>query len=240
MLAIKPDIKVVAELFPKFGAADFSTEITRLQALKPDVILSTSWGGDLDTFVRQAGQRGLFKSSLLIAPLLESSLERLGTAVPDGVIAGARGDHYFLHPAYKDDAKHKAFVEKFRKKTNSYPIYPVYHMVQALEGLAAGIEKAVKDNGGKWPTTDQLAAAMHTVQFRGLTGTVKMREDGQGLEDQLLGVTKKVPEYPFPILTNMMLVPAEIATTPVGLKSPDWVKTLKPDLLNNTSIKTFK
>jgi branched-chain amino acid transport system substrate-binding protein len=240
MLAIKPDIKVVAELFPKFGAADFSTEITRLQALKPDVILSTSWGGDLDTFIRQAGQRGLFKSSLLIAPLLESSLERLGTAVPDGVIAGARGDHYFLHPAYKDDAKHKAFVEKFRKKTNSYPIYPVYHMVQALEGLAAGIEKAVKDNGGKWPTTDQLAAAMHTVQFRGLTGTVKMREDGQGLEDQLLGVTKKVPEYPFPILTNMMLVPAEIATTPVGLKSPDWVKTLKPDLLNNTSIKTFK
>jgi branched-chain amino acid transport system substrate-binding protein len=240
MLAIKPDIKIVAELFPKFGAADFSTEVTRLQALKPDVILSTSWGGDLDTFIRQGGQRGLFKSSLLIAPLLESSLERLGTAVPDGVIAGARGDHYFLHPLYKDDAKHKAFVEKFRARTKSYPIYPVYHMVQALEGLAAGIDKAVKANQGKWPTTDQLAAAMHSLEFRGLTGTVKMREDGQGLEDQLLGVTKKVPEYPFPILTNMMLVPAEIATTPVGLKSPDWVKTLKPDLLNNPGIKTFK
>ena len=240
MLAIKPDIKIVAELFPKFGAADFSTEITRLQALKPDVILSTSWGGDLDTFIRQGGQRGLFKSSLLIAPLLESSLERLGTAVPDGMIAGARGDHYFLHPVHKDDAKHKAFVAKFRDKTKAYPIYPVYHMVQALDGLAAGIDKAVKDNGGKWPTTDQLAAAMHTVQFRGLTGTVKMREDGQGLEDQLLGVTKKVPEYPFPVLTNMMLVPAEIATTPVGLKSPDWVKTLKPDLLNNTRIKNYK
>lgn len=55
----RPDIEVVAEFFPKFGAPDFSTEISRLQALRPDAIVSTSWGGDLDTFVRQASQRGL-------------------------------------------------------------------------------------------------------------------------------------------------------------------------------------
>ena len=48
----------MAELFPKFGAPDYSTEITRLSALRPDVVLSTSWGGDLDTLVRQAAQRG--------------------------------------------------------------------------------------------------------------------------------------------------------------------------------------
>ena len=238
--AMKPDVKIVAELFPKFGAADFSTEVTRLQALKPDVILSTSWGGDLDTFVRQGGQRGLFKTSLLVAPLMESSMERLGTAVPEGAIVGARGDHYFLHPAFKDDAKHKAFVAKFREKTKAYPIYPVYHMVQALDGLAAGIDKAMKANKGQWPNAEQLAAAMHGLEFRGLTGTVKMREDGQGLEDQLLGIAKKVPEYPFLIITNITIVPAELVTTPVGLKSPDWVKTLKPDLLNNTRIKSYK
>lgn len=240
LLALKPDTKIVAELFPKFGASDFSTEVTRLQALKPDVILSTSWGGDLDTFVRQGGQRGLFKNSLFVAPLLESSLERLGTAVPDGVIAGMRGDHYFLHPDHKDDPKHKAFLQKFRAKTNSYPIYPVYHMVQALEGMTAAFDKAIKANKGQWPTTDQVAEAMKGLEFRGLTGTIKMREDGQGLEDQLLGVTKKVPQYPFPILTNMTLIPAEIATTPVGQKSPEWVKTLKPDVLKNPKIKSYK
>ena len=240
LLALKPDTKVVAELFPKFGATDFSTEITRLQALKPDVILSTSWGGDLDTLVRQGSQRGLFKNSLFVAPLLESSIERLGTAVPDGAIAGMRGDHYFLHPDYKNDAKHKAFVEKFRAKTNSYPIYPVYHMVQALDGISAAYAKASKDSKGQWPNTDQVAAAMKGLEFRGLTGTIRMREDGQGLEDQLLGITKKVPEYPFPILTNMMLIPADIATTPVGQKSPDWVKTLKPDILTSDKIKVYK
>ena len=72
---LKPDVQVVGEFFPKFGAPDFSTEVSRLSALKPDVILSTSWGGDLDTFVRQSEQRGLFKTSKFILPLAESSLE---------------------------------------------------------------------------------------------------------------------------------------------------------------------
>ena len=72
------------------------------------------------------------------------------------------------------------------------PIYPVYHMVAALEGLVAGYEAAMKKNSGKWPTTDQVAEAMHGIEFSGLTRPVKMREDGQGLEDQLLGMTKKV------------------------------------------------
>ena len=52
-----------------------------------------------------------------------------------GWIVGARGDHYFLHPQFKDDPRHKAFVKKFKDSTGAYPIYPVYHMVQALEGL---------------------------------------------------------------------------------------------------------
>ena len=239
LLALKPDTKVVAELFPRFGATDFSTEVSRLQALKPDVILSTSWGGDLDTFVRQASQRGLTKNSQFFLPLAESSLERLGNALPDNVMIGARGDHYFLHPETKDDPKHKAFVEKFRARTKSYPIYPAYHMVAALEGLVAGYDAAIKNNQGRWPTTEQVAEAMHSLEFKGLTRPVKMRSDGQGLEDQLLGVTKKVPEYPFPIMDKMMLVPADLVTTPVGQKSPEWVKTLKPDILSSDKIKTF-
>jgi branched-chain amino acid transport system substrate-binding protein len=239
LLALKPDVKIVAELFPKFGAPDYSTEITRLQALKPDVILSTSWGGDLDTLVRQAGQRGLTKSSTFVLPLAESSLERLGTALPEGVIVGARGDHYFLHPEFKDDPKFKAFIDKFRTKTKSYPIYPVYHMVQALQGVADAYAKAIKANKGQWPSTEQVADAMRGLEFRGLTRPVRIREDGQGLEDQLLGITKKDAAYPFMILDQVMLIPADLVTTPVGQKSPEWVKTLKPDLLKSDKIKVF-
>ena len=232
LMALKPDVKVVGEFFPKFGAADFSTEVSRLSAIKPDVILSTSWGGDLDTFVRQSAQRGLFKQSTFVLPLAESSLERLGTALPEGVIVGARGDHYFLHPETKDDAAHKQFIQKFKAKTDSYPIYSVYHMVQAFAGLKAGYDQAMKLNGGKWPTTEELADAMHTVEFKGFGRSVKMRSDGQGLEDQLLGVTKKSSKYPFQVMDKMMIIPADLTTTPVGQKSPEWVKAIKADILD--------
>ena len=238
--AFKPDVKVVAEMFPKLGASDFSTEISRLQALKPDVILSTSWGGDLDTFVRQGSQRGLFaQGSLMVLPLAESSLERLGAALPEGVIIGARGEHYWLHPETKDDPKHKDFVAKFKAKTNAYPIYPTYHMAQALIGLKTGYENAIKANAGKWPTTEQVAEAMRKMEFKAYGRVVKMRDDGQGLEDQLLGLTKRVPQYPFAVMDKMMLVPADMVTTPVGQNSPEWVKTIKPAILQSDRLKTY-
>ena len=237
--ALKPDVKVVAEMFPKFGASDYSTEISRLQALRPDVVLNTSWGGDLDTFMRQGTQRGLFtQGATMVLPLAESSLERLGAAMPEGVIVGGRGDHYFLHPETKNDAKHKEFVTKYKAKTGTYPIYPTYHMAQALEGLKTGYESAIKANSGKWPSTEQVAEAMRKIEFKAYGRPITMREDGQGLEAQLLGITKRVPEFPFAVLDKMMLVPADLVTAPVGEKSLAWVKTLKLDVLKSDRLKT--
>ena len=237
----RPDVRVVAELFPKLGAADFSTEISRLQAMKPDVILSTSWGGDLDTFVRQAAQRGLFtQGATFVLPLAESSLERLGATMPEGVIVGARGDHYWAHPETKDDPAHKDFVAKFRAKTNSYPIYPAYHMAQALVGLKTGYEAAMKSNGGKWPSVEQVAEAMRTMKFKAYGREITMREDGQGLEAQLLGVTKRNPKYPFAVIDKMVIVPAELVTTPVGQQSVSWVKGINPALAKVLTTDQFK
>ncbi len=149
---LKPGVEIVAELFPKFGAPDYSTEISRLLAAKPDVILSTSWGGDLDTFVRQAAQRGLMKTSTFLLPLAESSLPRLAKEMPEGVIIGARGDAYFLQPELRDDPKFKAYVDAFKQRTGSVPIYPVFHMANAFAALTAGYEKAAAANGGGFPT----------------------------------------------------------------------------------------
>lgn len=239
--AFKPDVRVVAEMFPKLGASDFSTEISRLQALKPDVVLNTSWGGDLDTFVRQAGQRGLLKQgATFVMPLIESSLERLGDAVPEGIVAGARGDHYWAHPETKDDPKHKDFIAKFKAKTGAYPIYPTYHMAQALTGLKAGYESAIKANGGKWPGPEQVADAMRKLKFKAFGREITMREDGQGLEAQLLGLTKRHPKYPFAVIDKMVLVPAELVTTPVGQQSPTWVKAINPALAKVLSTDQFK
>src|SRR5690625_1789403 len=238
---LRPDVKVVAEMFPKFGASDFSTEISRLQALRPDVIVSTSWGGDLDNFVRQAAQRNLFNNSTFVLALAESSLERLGDALPEGVIVGARGDHYFLHPETKDNPDHKAFVEKFKAKTGNYPIYPTYHMAQALFGLKAGYEKAIADNNVEWPTKEQVADAMRDITFSAFGRDITInRADGQGMEAQLFGVTKSSDEYPFKVLENIMIVPAELVTAPVGESSLDWIEnSLTADVLESDQLTTF-
>ena len=237
--SLKPDVQVVAELFPKFGSTDFSSEISRLQALSPDVILSTAWGGELDTLIKQSAQRGLIRTSTWVLPLAESSLERVGKALPDGVIIGMRGDHYFLHPEYKDDAKHKAFVEKYRAKTNQYPIYSAYHAAAAVQAVADAYNAAMKANAGNWPNTEQVADAMRKLKFRGQTRPVTMREDGQGLEDQMLGISKLTPAYPFAVIQGLTIYPGEMVQNPVGTKSPEWVKTLKVDLLKDPRIKAF-
>lgn len=236
---LKPDVKIVGEFFPRFGASDYSTEISRLQALRPDVIFSSSWGGDLDTFVRQAAQRNLMSTSTFVLPLAESSLERLGATLPAGVIVGARGDHYFLHPETRDDPDHKEFVKTFRARTGAYPIYPVYHMVQAIRGLKAAYERAIKKNGGKWPTVEQVAAAAHGLEFKGFGRALTIRDDGQGLEAQLLGTTRHVDKYPFAVMDQMMIIPADLVTPPVGDKSPAWVKTVSPAILKSDRIKTY-
>jgi len=54
----------------------------------------------------------------------------------------------------------------------------------------------------------------------------------------MYGITKKVPEYPFPILDKMMFIPAELVATPVGLKSPEYVKTISPSILKK-DFKTY-
>jgi len=226
MEAIKPGIKVVAELFPKFGATDFSTEITRLQALRPDVVFSTSWGGELDTFVRQAAERRLFERSLFVLPLAESSLERVGKTLPEGVIVGARGDHWFLHPTAKDTERLKGFVTEYRKRYGLYPIYPTFHMAQALFALEAAYGKAIAANGGAWPSREQLMDTLRGLEFDHLTGRMKIREDGQGLEPMLIGLSKHVPEFPFPVLDQMVLFPPELVMNPMGTKGLEWVKTL--------------
>jgi branched-chain amino acid transport system substrate-binding protein len=228
MDAVKPGVRVVAELFPRFGATDFSTEITRLQALRPDVIFSTSWGGELDTFVRQAAERRLFERSTFVLPLAESSLERVGKTLPAGVIVGSRGDHWFLHPTARDTDILKTFTAAYRQRFNQYPIYPTFHMAQALYGMKAGYEKAIAANGGRWPSREQVMDTMRGLEFGHLTGTMKIRDDGQGLEPMLMGTTRHVNEYPFPVLDQMVLFPPEQTMNPIGTKGLDWVRLLTP------------
>lgn len=237
---MKPDVEIVGEFFPKFGAPDFSTEISRLQALSPDVILSTSWGGDLDTFVQQAFQRGLMNTSTFVLPLAESSLERLGSSLPAGHVIGARGDHYFLHPERRDDDDFKAFVEQFRETTGSIPIYSVFHAAQALEAMKAAYETAIQENSVDWPTEDQLLAAFEGLEFQAYGRPITLREDHQGVEAQLMGTSVQTGDYPFATMENIMIFEGAQLLPPVGETSLDWIKGLDASYPDGIEASTYE
>lgn len=229
--SLKPDIEVVAELFPKLGSPSFATEISRLSAAQPDVIFSNLWGADLENFVRQAAPRELFTRGKVILALGESVLQRVGAQLPEGVIIGVIGDGWWKSPHAQAKQQTKDFVENYRKRFNEYPVFPSFKMANTLYALKAIYEKAIKDANGRWPTRDDIVAAAKGLKTETLTGTLELRADNDGLVDQIVGVTKKDPAHPFPIMGEMARYPASLVTPPAGTDPIAWIGNLKPDFM---------
>lgn len=231
MKALKPDVEVVAELFPKLGSPSYNTEISRLVTAQPDVIFSNLWGADLENFVRQAAPRELFTRSKVILALGESILQRVGTLLPDGVIVGVIGDGWWLSPDSQKNPQTKEFVETYRKRFNEYPVFPAFKMANTINAVKVVYGKALADTKGKWPTRDDLVAAAKNLKTETLTGTIELRDDNDGLVDQVIGMTTKDSGHPFPIMGDMVRYPASLVTPPVGVDPLAWIAKLNPSVL---------
>jgi branched-chain amino acid transport system substrate-binding protein len=221
---LKPDAEIVAELYPKLGSATFQTEISRLTAAHPDVVFSNLWGGDLENFVRQATPRGLFSQSQVIFALGESSLQNV--KMPDGVIAGVLGDGWWKSSDAMANPETKAFVEAYRTKYGAYPVFPAMKMANSFLYMKHAYETAMKANGGKWPSRDEVAAAMRGSVVKTLTGTTTTREDNDGVVDQIVGVTTTSPDLPFPVLGNMVRYDGKKLIPPMGEDPIAWISSL--------------
>lgn len=233
MSKLKPDVQVVAELFPKLGSTDFSTEISRLSALRADVLFSTLWGGDMNTFLRQAGTRNLFRTSQLVSPVGESALEQLGPAFPKGSIVGARGDSWAFNPAKADDPEHQAFVSNFKAKTGAYPIFPAYHMAQAVSAVQLALDKSW--NGEDDALHTSLVAGLNEIEVSNFTGSLKLRPDHQAVEGQLYGTTTGFEDGK-PTMEKVATIPGNLVTPPLGSTSLDWIKALQPQVLDTVTL----
>jgi branched-chain amino acid transport system substrate-binding protein len=68
------DIEVVGQVWPKLFQADYSENITRLVQGKPQALYSALWGGDMTSFIDQAGIYAREESPQLISPSQSSSI----------------------------------------------------------------------------------------------------------------------------------------------------------------------
>ncbi|OLO13264.1 ABC transporter substrate-binding protein [Chromohalobacter japonicus] len=229
MKAFNPDVEVVAELYPKLGASSYQTEISRLSSARPDVIFSNLWGGDLENFLRQAAPRRLLQTSQAVLALGESVLQSID--LPDGIIVGVLGDGLWMSPDAQSNPRTVDFVEKYHKEYGGYPTFPAMKMANSFMVMEEAVKSAMEDNGGTWPTREEIAVAMEGLQVETLTGEVNFRSDNEGLVDQIVGMTASSDKYDFPIISNMIRFEGDVMYSPQGEDPLGWVKSLGPDFL---------
>jgi branched-chain amino acid transport system substrate-binding protein len=220
---LEPGATAKVELWPKFGAGQYGTEISTLLQEKPSLVYSSLWGGDLQAFVLQAAPRGLFKDRLVVLSASDHVLQPLGNKMPDGVIIGARG----ANGQYAEKSPiNDWFVATYEKAyPGTYPVQPHYRAVQALLGLKAAVEKAMAANGGKKPSTEELVKAMTGLEWDAPSGHIAMAlGDGhQAIQSNAVGRTQWDAEHKMVKLVDIEHFSADCVNPPATMKAEEWI-----------------
>ncbi|MFB0521840.1 MAG: ABC transporter substrate-binding protein [Desulfatiglandales bacterium] len=228
MKKLMPHVKVVGMWWPPLFTTDFTAHISALMGAEPDIVHSALWGGDSVTFTKQAMGMGFFEKSKMAFSRGEPYPQEVGKDYPEEQLICCAGTHYFLYPPHDKWPLNKWFVEEYHKRYGKYPTYPCYHAYQAMYTYKHAVERAAALVGG-WPTIEEIAEAAVGLSIQTPSGHLMIREDHNGIEDVLLGFSKKVPEFPFPILDprRLEVFPAHMVNAPVGVRTVDWIQGWK-------------
>lgn len=223
MKDLDPKATADKELFPKLFAGEYGAEISTLLTSNAQIIHSSFYDGDLESFIYQAAARGLPQRIPLVLTTGESSLWRLGPKLPDGSIVGARGPHtFFAHESALNTWFHQAYVDRFKEQ----PIYPAYDFAQSLFGLKTAWEKAQDKKGGARPTTEEVIAAFEGISFPTPSTIVHMAlgNGHQGITDTAYGTYKFDKAEGKPELVDIVRYPADCVNPPAGVDSVAWLE----------------
>ncbi len=221
MAQIYPDATVEAELFPAFGAGQYGTEISALMRENADVIHSSLWGGDLQGMILQSAPRGMFDRSQVVLSAADHVMPPLGNNMPEGAIIGARGAYGLLSP---DTPLNRWWMEVYEAEYDVIPVQAPYRMAQAILGLKSAIEKAMAENGGTKPTTDEIRDALRGLSWESPAGIISMAlADGhQAIQPTAIGRTV-VDDEGNVVLGDIIRFKAECVNPPAGQNSIDWI-----------------
>ena len=220
---VLPNIKMTTEQWPKLFAGQYSSEISALLVSKSDVIHSSLWDGDLESFVFQATARGLNKSAKMVLTAGEASMFRLGAKMPDGIIIGARGPYGVLA---RDSELNRWFQKAYSDKYVVPPVYPSYQMANAFLGVKIAYDKAAPEAAGKLPTREQAIAKFERLKFEGFGTEVDMAlgNGHQAVTETAYGTYKFDKATGTASIANVLRFPPGCVNPPEGVKSDDWVK----------------
>jgi branched-chain amino acid transport system substrate-binding protein len=180
LLALKPDVKFVAEQWPGLFKIDAGAEVQAIERAKPDAIYNVTFGGDLAKFVREGTTRGLFKGRKVYGLLTGEPeyLDPLKDEAPVGwTVTG--------YPWYDfKEGANKKFVDAYKAKYNTPPKLGSLVGYMTAQSIAAGIKKAGSTD------TAALVAAFKGLDVNTPVGKITFRkQDHQATMGAFVGTT---------------------------------------------------
>ena len=134
------DVKMVGQAWPKLYEPDYTPYITAILNAKPDVLVTSFWGGDTVAFIKQALPYKLFDKMKMFnydGGGNYEVLEALPNTLPKGLILSARH-----HNNWPDTRENKEYVKKFKAKTGRYPSYAASGAYARVYFIAEGVRQA--------------------------------------------------------------------------------------------------
>ena len=156
MKKMVPGAQVVSEGWPKLGTTDFTSHITKTIAAKPDLLVSSVWGGDYVAMYKQALRYDLFKKMKFASTIAFGvAPHAIGKDHPEGAIAGVHSNYYFNYPPNGRWPYNDTFVKKYYERWKEYPNFQSEGAYTTLYMLKNAVERANKLAGG-WPDDDAI------------------------------------------------------------------------------------
>ena len=224
MQTLAPEFKPAKkQQFPKLFSGQYGTEISVLLRAKQKLVHSSFWGGDLEAFIAQGTARGLFKRKKFVLPVGEITANRLGKKFPPGQLA--RGP-YGLYAEGIDTPLNKWFRSEFRKAHKQPPSSPAYHYADSILAAKYAYDTAMKANGGKFPSKDQVIKALEHATFDILAAEVKMSlgKGHQAVTSDRWGAAEWDDAKGEIVVRDVVEFKAECVNPPEGVNAADWVK----------------
>ena len=175
--------EVADELYVPLGQLDFSSELARIAAAKPDAVFTFMPGGMGVSLVKQYRQAGVTVPLLSAFTVDESTLPAQGEAAV-GMLAGSNWS-----PAL-DNTQTKAFTAAFEAE---YHYVPATYAFQAFDAVML-IDSAVRAEQGKLDDPMGMRAALLKADFKSLRGPLQFSPNGFPIQNFYLVQVAKRPD----------------------------------------------
>ena len=221
LTALKGDAALKAHLLPKLFAGNYNAEISALLVSGADVVHSSLWGGDLESFVVEAAARGLAARTMLVLTTGEAMVHALPKRIPAGVAIGGRGPYGLFD---EDTPLNAWFRDTYEDRFGAPPTFPAYQLAQAILGL-----KVAYDRAGPGADTEAVIDAFEYMEYEAFGATVRMAlgQGHQAITDTAYGLYAYDPERG-PTVTDVIRYPASCVNPPEGMTSVAWIEAGMP------------